>query len=116
MQMAARKVIWENERLRELLLSKGVSAEEISQYVRKQEAELQPVVVERPQTTVAYVDATFANPSDPTSMSCEKAASIIAELRGHIEDKDVVRKELGCADNRSCSVKNIKVFQVMERE
>ena len=48
-------------------------------------------------------------------MSCETAASIIAGMRGN-EDEEQVRFELGCARDKQCNVKNIKVLQVMERE
>lgn len=48
--------------------------------------------------------------------SCEDAARIIASMRGH-EDPEGVWPELGCSATRSCMVKNITIFQMVdERE
>lgn len=47
-------------------------------------------------------------------MSCETAANIIAGMRGH-GDHATVREELGCCDSdKTCSVRNVRVLQVME--
>ena len=54
--------------------------------------------------TESQVDAT----------SCETAAWIIANLRGH-NDAEEVRAELGCSSHADCSVKNIAVFDAMDR-
>ena len=48
------------------------------------------------------------------AMSCEAAASIIANLRGY-DDTEDVRAELGCPSNADCAVKNLTVFHVMDR-
>lgn len=45
--------------------------------------------------------------------SCEDAARIIASMRGH-EDPDVVWPELGCSATKSCMVKNIAIFQMVD--
>lgn len=123
MQAAARKVLWENQRLRELLLVKGVNLEEISAYLKDHER-VQPTAVEPIQHDVVEtkVDAqpaiiiTTEEPEDRNSMSCENAASIIASMRGHSEDEEAVRKKLGCASLQTCKVKNVEVLQVMEME
>lgn len=48
--------------------------------------------------------------------SCEDAARIIASMRGQ-EDPEGVWPELGCSATRSCMVKNITIFQMVdERE
>ena len=48
--------------------------------------------------------------------SCEEAASIIASLRGHHNDApDEVWSELGCGSRQSCRVKNLSVFELMDR-
>ena len=60
-------------------------------------------------------------PAKQTSMideddatSCETAAWIIANLRGH-DNADEVRAELGCTSNVECNVKNVTVFDAMDR-
>jgi hypothetical protein len=45
--------------------------------------------------------------------SCEDAARIIASMRGH-EDPEGVWPELGCSTTRSCTVKNITIFQMVD--
>lgn len=46
-------------------------------------------------------------------ISCETAATIIAEMRGD-GDKDSVRASLGCRGREGCNIKNTTVLQVME--
>lgn len=46
--------------------------------------------------------------------SCETAAWIIANLRGH-DDAEEVRVELGCPSHADCTVKNTAVFDAMDR-
>jgi hypothetical protein len=118
MQVAARKVLWENQRLRDLLVAKGVKLEEISAYLKDHES-IQPIAVNtkveaRPAIIVAMEEQ--GTPEDQNSMSCENAASIIASMRGHSEDEETVRKKLGCASLQTCKVKNVEVLQVMEME
>jgi hypothetical protein len=56
---------------------------------------------------------TFPNQVDSLlEMSCETAASIIANMRGH-EDASQARFELGCEKNKQCRIKNTTVLQVM---
>ncbi|KIW34054.1 uncharacterized protein PV07_00856 [Cladophialophora immunda] len=47
--------------------------------------------------------------------SCEEAARIIAGLRGR-NNPDDVWNELGCGTSQSCRVKNLAVFELMDRE
>ena len=49
----------------------------------------------------------------PNEMSCEAAASIISSMRGGT-DQLQARMQLGCGDREYCTVKNVKVFQVMD--
>lgn len=46
--------------------------------------------------------------------SCETAAWIIANLRGH-DDAEGVRAELGCSSNEDCTVENTTIFHAMDR-
>jgi hypothetical protein len=56
-------------------------------------------------------DAAFKG-ADETS--CEDAARIIASMRGH-EDPEGVWPELGCSSTRSCMVKNIAIFSMVDQ-
>lgn len=48
--------------------------------------------------------------------TCEEAARIIASMRGSHGNPEEVMRELGCAEgDAKCSVKNVKVFQLMDR-
>lgn len=115
MQRAARRVLWENEQLRDLLAIKGVTKEEISNHLQEREAKPQEVVLNMAEPTS---DRCLPEPEQRTdsSMSCENAASIIAGMRGHNEDEELVRFKLGCASSQTCKVKNVQVLQVMEEE
>lgn len=46
--------------------------------------------------------------------TCEAAANIIASMRGH-GDTEKVLAELGCSPNQSCTVKNITIFELLDR-
>lgn len=46
--------------------------------------------------------------------SCEYAARIIAGMRGDYDD-EIVRTELGCATNRSCTVDNMAIFYALDK-
>jgi hypothetical protein len=46
-------------------------------------------------------------------ISCETAATIIAEMRGD-GDRESVRTSLGCRGSAECSIKNTTVLQVMD--
>lgn len=51
---------------------------------------------------------------DPSlAISCEAAATIIAEMRGD-GDTEAIRAKLGCAGRAQCSVKNSTVLQIMD--
>lgn len=58
------------------------------------------------------------NPTPPNLMddesTCEAAANIIASMRGH-GDTEKVLAELGCTSNQSCAVKNITIFELIDR-
>ena len=123
MQRAAQKVLWENAQLRDLLASKGVSSKEISAYLKEHEPVGSTGEPKNSEEETRYQlsrslpvegDATQKKPGN--TMSCENAASIIAGMRGHNEDDEAVRKELGCASRQTCEVKNVHVLQVMEME
>ena len=57
-------------------------------------------------------------PTSPNLMddesTCEAAANIIASMRGH-GDTEKVLAELGCTSNQSCAVKNITIFELIDR-
>jgi hypothetical protein len=46
-------------------------------------------------------------------ISCETAATIIAEMRGD-GDKHRIRASLGCRDQEDCNVKNSIVLELMD--
>jgi hypothetical protein len=171
-QIAARKVAWENAQLRHLLALKGVTNQDINDFIRSREriqsvhglsetatkpeiqtsggvrgygrqfgaslhhisentqliGEQQPILSPNPSPPDPSVvengpkwdTSTITSSIDIESqslleMSCEAAASIIAGMRG-IADKSLARSELGCQGEAKCSVKNIKVLQVMEMD
>ena len=45
--------------------------------------------------------------------TCEAAASIIASMRGH-GDTETVMAELGCSSNRTCTVNNMTIFELLD--
>ena len=45
--------------------------------------------------------------------TCEAAANIIANMRGH-GDAETVMAELGCSTNRDCNVKNLTIFELLD--
>ena len=47
--------------------------------------------------------------------SCEDAARIIASMRGQ-DDPERVWPELGCSTTKSCMVKNMTIFQMVDRK
>lgn len=51
--------------------------------------------------------------SEPLETSCDKAAKILVELHNHA-DLSWARSALGCHGDSSCSVKNTKIFQLMD--
>lgn len=54
-----------------------------------------------------------SNHSKPLETSCDKAAKILVELHNHA-DPSWARLALGCYGDSSCSVKNTKIFQLMD--
>lgn len=65
-----------------------------------------------------YATDTNANTTNANNntISCERAASIIAGMRGHYDnDNEKIRAELGCSSNgMSCTVENMRVFYAMD--
>ncbi|RSL55393.1 hypothetical protein CEP54_009443 [Fusarium duplospermum] len=53
------------------------------------------------------------NHSEQLETSCDKAAKILVELHNHA-DPSWARYALGCHGDGSCSVKNTKIFQLMD--
>lgn len=54
-----------------------------------------------------------SNVSMDDESSCEAAASIIASMRGH-GDSEAVMAELGCSSNRTCNIKNMTIFELLD--
>jgi hypothetical protein len=46
-------------------------------------------------------------------ISCETAATIIAEMRGD-GDRSQIRASLGCVGDEECNVKNTRVLELMD--
>ncbi|KAH6843932.1 hypothetical protein B0T12DRAFT_457997 [Alternaria alternata] len=134
MQRAARKVADENARLRSLLSSRGVAHEEIEAYLRSFDAASTPnhssanryaLPVSRPPVLAIPAASSFGCFCPPSSapqqqsldsgllISCETAASIIAEMRGD-GDRQRIRASLGCHGDKECSVKNTLVLELMD--
>ncbi|TXC04006.1 hypothetical protein FocTR4_00000194, partial [Fusarium oxysporum f. sp. cubense] len=53
------------------------------------------------------------NRSEPLETSCDKAAEILVEFHSQT-DPSWARSALGCHGDNSCSVKNTKIFQLMD--
>jgi hypothetical protein len=51
--------------------------------------------------------------SSGLKISCEAAATVIAEMRGY-GDRDSIRASLGCRGQETCTVKNSMVMQIMD--
>lgn len=70
---------------------------------------------ELPATSSVTTDLAEACTSDQSKsadeMDCEDAARIIARMRGH-ENHESLRPELGCAADRTCMVKNMRILQM----
>ncbi|PTB66788.1 hypothetical protein BBK36DRAFT_1198421, partial [Trichoderma citrinoviride] len=177
MQRLAQAVTHENQRLRSLLSERGVSQEEIQQYLSSSPAALlktpdvlyshEPasfrceacgsasvfrealpaVTIEKradscasspqtapgapgsmassctsPETTYngssTAADAAASNlpsvsPTDDMETSCDTAASILVDLHHHV-DPQRARAALGCKGSSSCTVSNIKIFQLLD--
>ncbi|KAH6646033.1 hypothetical protein BKA67DRAFT_541024 [Truncatella angustata] len=65
-----------------------------------------------PEQSSGSAPASVSACSSSQVTSCEAAASIIMNLRGH-GDVTEARQTLGCTDSNSCSVKNTDLFQIM---
>ncbi|KAH7382274.1 hypothetical protein BKA66DRAFT_418546, partial [Pyrenochaeta sp. MPI-SDFR-AT-0127] len=130
MQRAARKVAQDNVRLRSLLALHGVQQEEVESYLRSPE---EAIIAEAHLPSLLWSMANHQRGTSETNsslflnsaendqylsspgleISCETAATIIAEMRGD-GDKDSVRASLGCRGREGCNIKNTTVLQVME--
>ncbi|KAL7933007.1 hypothetical protein V8C35DRAFT_281332 [Trichoderma chlorosporum] len=53
------------------------------------------------------------SPTDTMETSCDTAASILVDLHHHM-DIEQVRAALGCSGSETCTVSNIKIFQLLE--
>jgi hypothetical protein len=51
--------------------------------------------------------------SSGLNISCEAAATVIAEMRGY-GDRESIRASLGCRGQETCTVKNSMVMQIMD--
>ncbi|KAL7911724.1 hypothetical protein GGI35DRAFT_297035 [Trichoderma velutinum] len=54
------------------------------------------------------------NSTDSMETSCDTAASILVDLH-HGMDNEQARTALGCKGSETCSVSNIKIFQLLEK-
>ncbi|XP_014559896.1 hypothetical protein COCVIDRAFT_90630 [Bipolaris victoriae FI3] len=108
MQRAARKVAEENSLLRSLLASRGVTHNEVEAYLRSFKTNTTPTTPTTPTTI------TPETPIDTGLLiSCETAATIIAEMRGD-GDRSRIRASLGCVGDEECNVKNTRVLELMD--
>ncbi|KAI0553493.1 hypothetical protein F4679DRAFT_473753 [Xylaria curta] len=138
MQRAAQEVAWVNERLMELLTTKGVTREEVDEFLRRARsardvdqglgvhfgARACRGVESNQGRNIADTEMDMSTATDepkPSAdegqsahvTSCDDAASIIADFQGH-GDVSHVRRVLGCGDAAKCHVKNTRLFQIMD--
>ncbi|EUC41560.1 hypothetical protein COCMIDRAFT_105873 [Bipolaris oryzae ATCC 44560] len=110
MQRAARKVAEENSLLRGLLASRGVTHNEVEAYLRSFNNNNNNNNNNNTTTTTP----TTETPLDTGLLiSCETAATIIAEMRGD-GDRSRIRASLGCVGDEECNVKNTRVLELMD--
>ncbi|EFX06174.1 hypothetical protein CMQ_4243 [Grosmannia clavigera kw1407] len=138
MQCTARAVEWENNRLRALLSSHGISTGEIDNFLRPETkshlawdqgtaAESTEPHVMAPQNVGQVFAGDFTDlgelqaessitlAREPATMVtlCDKAAKIVAEAHGH-RDTEVALNALGCArKTKDCVVNNVKIFDII---
>ncbi|KAI0593446.1 hypothetical protein F4775DRAFT_497868 [Biscogniauxia sp. FL1348] len=136
MQQAARAVAWKNERLLMLLARHGVAQEEIDAFLQLSDAQARDMMVPRDRSHVGaspkmppdgqaitpgdsrlashkLCTTTTDGDSNALSTSCDAAASILANLKGH-DDTLQAREVLGCGSQRNCHIKNTHLFQLMD--
>jgi hypothetical protein len=89
---------------------------------RESNAQIFPIVhveedVDCPSTSSCFCPPTTTVTERPLDtgllISCEAAATIIAEMRGD-GDKHRIRASLGCHGDKECSVKNSVVLELMD--
>lgn len=70
-----------------------------------------------PNTADCFCPPTLPAPKQPLSsaleISCETAATIIAQMRGD-GDQDAARASLGCSRGEKCNVKSSTIMQIMD--
>ncbi|EHK50369.1 hypothetical protein TRIATDRAFT_169743, partial [Trichoderma atroviride IMI 206040] len=66
-----------------------------------------------PDKNIAIETVPTADHSDVMETSCDTAASILVDLHHHA-DTQRARAALGCKGPNSCTVNNIKIFQLLE--
>lgn len=141
MQASARLVDAENTALRSLLAAKGVTPDEIHNHLMLngiirpstpapmiQSAPKLQVLPEDQGTDVVCGSVETGRSSQlddngvaegrqmdqaGTRMSCDVAASIVADVAGH-DDRGYARSALGCTTS-DCSVKTSRVFDIIDR-
>ncbi|KAF1361192.1 hypothetical protein EJ07DRAFT_40436, partial [Lizonia empirigonia] len=131
MQRAARKVAQENERLRTLLARHGVLRDEVDSFLRmceqtegSAEAETLGLSAKSPNvlqkaTMPAQARLTRRHHQEDLKnathdeISCETAATIIAQMRGD-GDEAAAQASLGCNAGEVCSIKNSFLMQIMD--
>ncbi|KAI5920620.1 hypothetical protein F4810DRAFT_406598 [Camillea tinctor] len=137
MQQAARAVAWKNERLLMLLDRHGVTREEIDAFLQLPDEQVREVSTSEgsghdtsslskipdSQATATSCGSqpashglctkTTDESSDSLSTSCDAAASILANLKGH-DDTVRAREVLGCGSEKDCHIKNTHLFQLMD--
>ncbi|KAI7975925.1 hypothetical protein EIK77_002485 [Talaromyces pinophilus] len=59
-------------------------------------------------------DETRASQDTAHSTSCETAANLIVTMRGYTDIVDV-RSELGCHSESSCTVRNMDIFEILDK-
>ncbi|KAI1630886.1 hypothetical protein F4809DRAFT_227109 [Biscogniauxia mediterranea] len=135
MQQAARAVAWKNERLLMLLARHGVAQGEIDAFLQLSDAQARAMMAPRDSshagTSLKTPDSQAITPADSRlesrrlctttadggsnslSTSCDAAASILANLKGH-DDTLQAREVLGCGSQKNCHIRNTRLFQLMD--
>lgn len=71
-----------------------------------------------PSLATSHHDSHYISESvnhvDAMETSCDTAASILVDLHHHV-DPERARAALGCKGSNSCTVNNIKIFQLLEK-
>ncbi|KAL6872854.1 hypothetical protein J3F83DRAFT_587893 [Trichoderma novae-zelandiae] len=85
---------------------------------RTSESDTQRSKEPEPSFAASRPDAIYARKSpghhDDMETSCDTAASILVDLHHHV-DPERARAALGCKGSSSCTVSNIKIFQLLDK-